>query len=197
MKTLLYSIMLIAGIGTAQAQEFNKQLSAARTAYSAKKLEESRFAMQQMMQELNIIAGKEVLKLLPAKLEALNSNPANDNVSGASGFAGVVIHRDYGTGAKTAVVDIIGNSPLMASINAILSLPFVASAGGNQKVIKLEGYKALLQKNTDTETNKISYEIQLPLNSSLLTLKAENSTEDEIKKFAASIPVSQLAKTLQ
>ncbi len=196
MKTLLYSIILIAGIGTAQAQDFNKQLSAARTAYSAKKLEESRFAMQQMMQELDIIAGKEVLKLLPAKLEALNSNPANDNVGGASGFAGVVIHRDYGTGAKTAEVDIIGNSPLMASINAILSLPFVASSG-NQKVIKLEGYKALLQKNTDAETNKTTYEIQLPLNSSLLTLKAENSTEDEIRKFAASIPVSQLAKTLQ
>ena len=134
--------------------------------------------------------------MLPEKLETLNSNISNDNVGGASGFAGIVIHRDYGTGDKTASIDIIGNSPLMGSINAILSLPFVAS-GGNQKVIKLQGYKALLQKNTDTETNKITYELQVPLNSSLLTLKADKATEDEIMKYAATLPVAQLAKTIQ
>lgn len=196
MKQLLSIILFVAVFSNVNAQEFNKQLAVARTAYSSQKLEDARFAMQQMLQELDIMAGKEILKLLPAKLDALASNSSNDNVSGASGFAGIVIHRDYGSGEKTAEVDIIGNSPLMASISAILSLPFVAN-NGNQKVIKLEGYKALLQKNTDTETKKISYEIQLPLNSSLLTLKAENASEEEIKKFASSIPVAQLVKTLQ
>ena len=196
MKTLLFILSILGVSVPSLAQDFNKQLNTARTAYSANKLDESRFAMQQALQELDIMAGKEVLKMLPLKLESLNSNTTNDNVSGASGFAGIVIHREYGSGEKTAAVDIIGNSPLMSSINAILALPFVAN-NGNQKVIKLEGYKALLQKNTDSETNKTSYEIQLPLNSSLLTLKAENATEDEIKKFASSIPVAQLVKTLQ
>ena len=196
MKTFIQTLFfLVIGL-SASGQEFNKQLSAARSSYSANKLEDARFAMQQMLRELDIIAGKDILKLLPTKLEALPSNTPNDNVSGASGFAGIVIHRDYGSGDKTAAVDIIGNSPLMSSINAILSLPFVGNSG-DQKVIKLEGYKALLQKNTDSQTNKTSYEIQLPINSSLLTLKADNSTEDEIKKFAASIPVAKLVKTLQ
>jgi hypothetical protein len=196
MKTLLFTILSLVSVLSIQAQEFNKQLSTARTSYSAKKLEEARFAMQQMLQEIDIMAGKEILKLLPTKMDALNLNIVKDNVSGASGFAGIIIHREYGDQEKTAEVDIIGNSPLMSSITAILSLPFVGS-GGNQKVIKLEGYKALLQKNTDTETNKTSYELQLPLNSSLLTLKVPNSTEEEIKKFAATIPVTQLVKMLQ
>lgn len=196
MKTGLILLCGLLVTSITMAQEFNKQLNTARTAYTSHKLEESRFAMQQMLQELDIMAGKDILKLLPSNLEALKANASKDEVSGASGFAGVVIHRDYGSGDKTAQLDIIGNSPLMASINAILALPF-AGAGGNQKVIKLEGYKALLQKNTDTESNKVSYEIQLPLNSSLLTLKVENSSEDEIKKYAASIPVGQLAKLLQ
>ncbi|WP_256011073.1 hypothetical protein [Desertivirga xinjiangensis] len=196
MKTFLQTLIFLAAGLSTYGQEFNKQLSAARSSYSANKLEEARFAMQQMLQELDIIAGKDILKLLPPKLETLSSNTSNDNVSGTSGFAGIVIHRDYGSGEKTAAVDIIGNSPLMSSINAILSLPFVANSG-DQKVIKLEGYKALLKKDTDSQTNKTSYEIQLPLNSSLLTLKADNATEDEIKKFAASIPVAKLLKTLQ
>jgi len=196
MKSLLFTIFSIFAFSTLQAQEFNKQLASARTAYSAKKLDEARFAMQQMLQELDIMAGKDILKMLPAKLDALNANPSNDNVSGASGFAGIIIHRDYGSGEKKAEVDIIGNSPMLTSINALLALPMVAN-NGNQKVIKLEGYKALLQKNVDSETNKTSYEIQLPLSSSLLTLKVPNSSEEEIKKFVSLIPVSQLVKTLQ
>ena len=196
MKKIILTTLFIAALSAAKAQDFTKRLSEARTSYSAKKLEDARFAMQQMLQELDIMAGKEIIKMLPEKLETLNSNISNDNVGGASGFAGIVIHRDYGTGDKTASIDIIGNSPLMGSINAILSLPFVAS-GGNQKVIKLQGYKALLQKNTDTETNKITYELQVPLNSSLLTLKADKATEDEIMKYAATLPVAQLAKTIQ
>jgi hypothetical protein len=196
MKPIIFTIFSILAFFSSQAQDFNKQLATARTAYSAKKLEESRFAMQQMLQELDIMAGKDILKMLPTKLDALSANVSNDNVSGASGFAGIVIHRDYGTGEKTAEVDVIGNSPMLTSINALLALPMIAN-NANQKVIKLEGYKALLQKNTDTETNKTTYEIQLPLNSSLVTLKAPNASEEEIKKFASLIPVASLVKTLQ
>ena len=56
---------------TMNAQEFSKQLAEARTAYTGGKLDDSRFAMQQMLQELDIVAGKEVLKLLPSKIQDL------------------------------------------------------------------------------------------------------------------------------
>ena len=52
-----------------KAQEFNAQLATAKSAYASGKLDDSRFAMQQMLQEIDIILGKEVIKLLPAKLE--------------------------------------------------------------------------------------------------------------------------------
>lgn len=196
MKKILLIIVVFIVSANAGAQDFNKHLATARSSYSSGKLEDARFAMQQMIQEIDMMTGKDVLKMLPSSLETLAANTGNDDVSGASGFAGVVIHRDYGAGAKTAAIDIIGNSPLIAGVNAILSLPF-AAAGGGQKVIKLDGYKALLQKNTDSETNKVSYELQVPLNSSLLTLKTDGYAEEEFKKLAAAIPVGQLAKTLQ
>jgi hypothetical protein len=197
MKRLFITIFSLAAALTVNAQDFNKYAATAKTSYSAGKLEDSRFAMQQMMKELDMIAGKEALKLLPAKLESLSANTANDNVNGASGFAGVVIHRDYGSGDKTAAIEIISNSPIVASINAILAIPFIGNAGnGDQKVIKIDGYKALIQKTENSETKKVSYDVQVPLNSTLLTLKTENVTED-IVKLANSLPVAEIAKALQ
>lgn len=196
MKQIVFTLVAFLSLTESNAQSFNKYLDAARTSYTAKNLDDARFAMQQMLQELDVLTGKEALKLLPAKLESLNANTANDNVTGNSGFAGIMIQRDYGTADKTAEIQIIGNSPLMASINAILSLPF-GNSNGNQRTIKLDGYKALLQKHTDSENGKISYEIQVPLNSSLLTLKASGLSEEEVQKLAAAIPISKLANLIQ
>ena len=180
------------------AQNFDKHLATAKSSYSSGKLEDSRFAMEQMMQELDITIGKEVLKLLPSKLDNLNANAASDNVTGMTGFLGVNIHRDYGTGDKKAVVDMITNSPLVASINTILSIPFVGnSADGNQKRVKIDGYKGLLQKNVNSENQKVNYELQMPFSSTLLTFRMDNADEAEVLKMAAQIPIAEIAKMLQ
>jgi len=180
------------------AQNFNKHMATAKASYSAGKLEDSRFAMEQMMQELDITIGKEVLKLLPAKLDNLNMNAASDNVTGMTGFLGVNIHRDYGTADKKAEVNLITNSPLVASINTILSIPFVGNSGdGSQKRVKIDGYKGLLQKNVNSETSKADYELQMPFNSTLLTFRMENADEAEVLKMAAQIPIAEIAKMLQ
>jgi hypothetical protein len=40
--------------------------------------------MEQLLQEIDIMVGKEVLKILPPKIEDKAANTASDNVSGAS-----------------------------------------------------------------------------------------------------------------
>src|SRR5215213_1739457 len=101
MKKIYFAIIaLLSCITVSAQQEFAKHLADARTAYASGKLDDSRFAMQQMMQELDIITGKEVLKLLPTKMMNDNTVTQADNVSGASGFFGVLIHREYGVAAK-------------------------------------------------------------------------------------------------
>ena len=64
MKKIIFLFIVIALCSQSQAQEFAKRLTEAKTAYSAGKLDDSRFAMEQMLQELDIITGKEVLKIL-------------------------------------------------------------------------------------------------------------------------------------
>src|SRR5687767_5273845 len=113
MKNIFFFLSICLLTSALKAQEFNTQLTTARNSYKAGKLDESRFAMEQMLQEIDMMVGKEVLKILPAKLEDKTAIAGSDNVSGASGFFGVVIHREYGTPEKNISVEIISNSPLV------------------------------------------------------------------------------------
>lgn len=194
MKKIIFSLITFGIAGTVYAQSFNSNIQNARQAYSSGNLENSRFAMQQMLQELDIISGKETLKILPATLVNLNAKTADDQVNSGSGFAGAVIHRVYQAGDATATMEIISNSPLIASVNAILSIPFIGTgSNGDRKVIKIDGYKALIQKESGSE--KPGYDIQIPLGSTLITMKTENYTDD-IVKLATSIPVALIAQKL-
>ena len=199
MKKLLSLIIIVLTATTiALSQDFSKNITTARNAYAGGNLEDARFAMQQMLNDLDMAIGKEVLKMLPVKMGPLSSNTANDNVTANTGLMGVMIHRDYGTEDKQVNLDLMSNSPMVASINAILSIPFMGNSGdGTQKVIKIDGYKGMLQKSVDEETKKTDFTLQIPIGSTLLTLDAPNTTEDEVIRMANSIPVAQITKMVQ
>jgi hypothetical protein len=198
MNKLSFFILLLALSATGFAQDFSKNITTARSAYAGGNLEDARFAMQQMLNDLDMAIGREVLKMLPVKMGANASNAANDQVTANTGLAGVVIHREYGSAEKLLTLDLMGNSPLVASINAILSIPFIGNSGdGTQKVIKIDGYKGMLQKSVDEETKKTDYTLQVPIGSTLLTFTAPDTSEDEVIKMANTIPLSQITKLVQ
>ena len=195
MKKILIILFGLGISSPAWSQEFAKHLTEAKTAYSAGRLDDARFAMQQMLQEIDIISGKEVIKALPPKMGEKAANTSLDNVSGSSAFFGVIIHREYGTAPNNATLEIISNSPLVGSINALLSIPFMGSSG-DQKIIKVNGYKGLVQKVSGAN-NTEEYELQLPLNNTLITFKSPGSTQEQVIQMANTLPVAEIAKLLQ
>lgn len=196
MKHIVLSALMLVSFNIV-AQDFSKNVAEARNAYAAGKLDEARFALQQTLNDIDLLVAQEVAKLLPAKLEALNHNAQEENISTTTGIVGVSIHRTYGAANKTATLDIMGNSPLTTSINAMLSLPFLGNSGdGSQKVVRVHGYKSILQKNTD-ENNAVRYTLQIPVNSTLITLETQNGTEAEIIKYANLLPLADIARLLQ
>lgn len=198
MKKLLFIIILSGLSAVSFSQDFNKNIATARNSYASGNLENARFAMQQMLNDIDVIIGKEVLKMLPTKMGAASMNEANDNVTANTGLAGVMIHREYGAGDQPLTLDLMSNSPMVASINAILSIPFIGNSGdGSQKVIKIDGYKAMLQKSVDEETKKTEYTLQVPMGSTLLTFTAPDTNEDEMIRMANTIPLSQITKMVQ
>ena len=178
------------------AQDFAKHTSTAKTSYAANKLEDAHFELQQALQELDKLIGQEVLKLLPPKLDTLSVVSNEDKVFSNSGFLGTTMHRTWGT-TKRAEMDIISNSPIVASINAILNSPMAGMMHDqNSKTIKVQGYKAQMQK-TDNGDNTSNYKVDVPLNNSLMTFKVDKSSESEIQAMLAKIPLAQIAKLIQ
>lgn len=198
MKAIRITIAFILVSQFVLAQEFDKNISTARSSYASGNLQDSRFAMEQMLRDLDMAIGKEVLKLLPAKVGALAVNEKEDNVTG-SGGVGLYVNRHYGADPKRASIEIINNSPLITSLNAILSMPVIGGMvrDENQKIVRIQGYKSILNKVVNTDTGKTNYELQVPMNNTLLTLKMDDSTESEITAAANAIPLAKIVQMAQ
>lgn len=204
MKKLVIIIISVGAGLMANAQDFKSDIANARTNYTAGKLSDAHFNIQQAMQELDLIVGKEVLKVLPAKMDTLSTNINGDNVSGNIGYLGATIHRTWGneTGmngaAKYADLSIVTNSPLIASLNAFLNMPLLGGMMNTDKskTIKVQGYKARLEKS-EGANNQADYTVEIPLASTLITFKVTNTTDTEILNLVNTLPVQQIAKLLQ
>lgn len=180
------------------SQNVESALDEAQSAYKSGNLEAARFALQQAMNEVDLAIGREVLALLPDQLGPMAKADTEDQVASASmGFAGLFVQRAYRSGeGVSAELQVLADSPLLAGINAILALPsFVSDA--DQKRIRVANYRALLQRNEDS-TGAISWDIQVPFGSSLMTLQV-NGMEDEnaVVTMANTIPVDQVARLIQ
>ncbi len=188
----------IAGV-TAMAQDFDKNIATARSTYSSGNLQDSRFAMEQMLRDLDMAIGKEILKLLPTNIGSLLSVQKEDNVSGSGGNIGLYVNRHYGVDPKRASIEIINNSPLINSLNAILSMPVIGGMmqNENQKVVRVQGYKSILTKQANTETGKTNYELQIPMNNTLLTLRMDDTTEVDITAAANTIQLAKIVEIAQ
>jgi len=198
MKNFMLLIALAASANVCRAQDFSKAMATAKASYSAGKLEDAHFALQQAMQEVDLTVGREVLKLLPSKLGTMTIVSKDDNVSSNVGFVGATIHRAYGQGAQNADISIIDNSPLIAMTNSLLNMPMMGMmTGGKDKNVKVQGYKARLEKQAGSTPDKSSYELQIPLGNALFTFKVNDCTDDQILALADTVPLQEIAKLIE
>lgn len=181
----------------ARAQDFSKDIADAKSSYSAHNLADAHFSLEQAIQEIDMIVGKEVLKLLPDKMNDASSIASQDQVTANIGFVGATVHRSYGTTGSQ--VEIISNSPLIASLNTFLNMPFVGGMMRNSttKVVKVQGYKSRLEKQGDNENGKPNYQLQIPFKSALITVTANGMDENSVLAFANSIPLDKISALIQ
>ncbi|WOK08730.1 hypothetical protein [Imperialibacter roseus] len=193
---ILALIILVVGLKASAQNDFSASTATAKNEYKAGNLEEARFALQQSLAEVDKEIGKEILGVLPKSIAGFSFVQANDNVSGnSSSFGGLFVHRDYGDTTKSVAIDLMDNSPMLAGINSLLAMPMIMnSSDGSQKVIKVSGYKALLQRKDATQAVG-GYTLQIPFNQSLFTVDFDGAfTESEVTSAANSMPISEVAK---
>lgn len=197
MKSLaIISLILYLITGTIYPQNFESRLSEAQSAYKSGNLDDARMALQEALNEVNMTIGKEVLALLPETMKDLSFDATQDGVNGTGlGYAGLYVSRTYGQAGnnQSASIVIITDSPLLAGINSILSLPAIMTSGADsdQKRIKIGTYKALLQINEDEDGTK-NFDVQVPFGNSLLTFHCEGYSETDVTAMANTIPVAKI-----
>lgn len=183
---------------TAIAQgDFKTQMATAKKSYATGKLEEAHFALQQALQELDLIVGKEVLKLMPQKLDTLLTNAKDDRVGANVGFIGATIHRSYGNQNKVDI-EIINNSPLVNTLTSLLNSGMFGGMMRDEKtkVVKVQGYKARLEKQGE-ENGQSNYELQIPFSGALMTVRAKGMEESQVLSAVNSFPLADIAKLIQ
>ena len=189
----MFTALLICGFEGRAQDEFGKHMADAKKAFAANNLNDARFAMQQMMYEIDLVIGKNVLKLLPTKLDGIASNAANDNVAGGSGFIGVIVHRDFGrTDSDSSIeLEVINNSPLLVALNSLLAMPILVN-GQDRKVVKIAGYKALVEATTSGSQK--GQQVQVPVGNTLVMLKLNSGDQAKAIRLAEAIPIAEIAK---
>lgn len=185
--------------GTVVAQEFDKNIGAASDAYAKGNLEDTRFNLQNALHDIDIVIGQEILKKLPTSMGDSAYFAADDNVSGmSSSLTGLSIHREYGYDGSGGSIEIMSDSPMLASVNAILAMPMMMNSDPDQKVIKVQGYKSVMHTNRNENKVITDYEVQVPFGKSLLTFDWNGDPgEAAITNMLNTIPLADIVKLAQ
>jgi len=191
------SVVLFVFFAAAQ-DDVTTNLDNASSNYSSGDLENTRFELQTALNGVNRAIGEAVLDIMPETLGGMAIVPESDNVMGTNNaFAGLTVNRDYKSETRDASFSILSDSPLLASVSSLLNMSVFIAADENQKRIKLDGYRALMTREEDSD-GEVSYSFQLPFGNSLMTFDCNGvSDEDEFMSIAESIPVKEIIDITQ
>ena len=197
MRTILFSFVMILLMiaGQVHGQDVNGQLNTATSSYASGDLENARFSLQEALNGVNQAIGEDILNLLPTTLGGMDVIAGNDNVTGTNmGFAGLYVNRDYQKDTiRDASLEIISDSPMLATVNSLLAMSTMFVSDPNQKRIKVGSYKALLNKSEYNDI--VTYEIQMPFGNSMMTFKTNGiGDEAEVTGLMNSLPIADIVR---
>ncbi|GAB4320140.1 MAG: hypothetical protein Kow00127_12450 [Bacteroidales bacterium] len=184
-------------VGFGLAQELKAKLDEAESAYSSGNLEEARFALQEALREVNLMIAREVISLAPEQVDDMVVQSDQEQVSGSGmGFAGIVISREYRSDLHSLTFEVIGDSPMLASITTLLNMPVIAMTDSDTKRIKVDGYKALMQLGGLNDSIP-TVSVQLPFGSSLMSFSFYGYDDPKVvEQLTQLFPVREMiAKT--
>lgn len=191
------SVILFVFFAAAQ-DDVTTNLDNAGSNYNSGDLENTRFELQAALNGVNRAIGEAILDIMPETLGGMEIVPESDNVMGTNNaFAGLTVNRDYKSETRDASFSILSDSPILASVSSLLNMSVFLAADENQKRIKLDGYKALMTREENSD-GEVSYSFQLPFGNSLMNFDCTGvSVEDEFMSIAESIPVKEIIDIAQ
>lgn len=137
---------LLACAGAAQADDIKEALQEALDAYNKGDLAGTKDNLSYATQLLNEKGADALAKALPAPLAGWDADEAQSAAAGAALFGGgLKASRTYNKGDQYVEVEILGDSPMLSQMMAIMSNP--ALAGSMGKAIKVGKQRGIQDDN--------------------------------------------------
>lgn len=202
-KTALFLFALLTGFSATAQSQAETFIKEAQDYLANKEYKQAQMSLQDAINDINTLLAQQVAESLPAEINGLKAEGENEITSGGMGMigGGMQITKRYRNETKTendAEVQILANSPLMATMNMYLSNP--GMMGPNYKSVRVGTNRAIaktdIQDSGDGQKIR-STEIQIPLNQTLIIVRANGfATEQDELAFANKLDIAKIRTAL-
>jgi hypothetical protein len=205
---VLVMVLCLAGFrisAQSQAETFIKE---AQQYLAQKNYKQATLSLQDAINDINTLIAGQIGEALPAEINGLKATGDAEINSAAMGMmgGGLQVGKTYQHPTKKeneAEVQILANSPMLASINMFMSNP--AMMGEGYKSVRVGTKRAILKSEMEDyyddngSSKKIrSSELQIPLNQTLITINLKGfATEAEELAFANKLDIDKLTPLLE
>lgn len=188
-----------------QADVFIKE---AQQYLTQKNYKQATLSLQDAINDINTLIAGQIGEALPAEINGLKAEGDAEVNAAAMGMmgGGMQVSKTYQHPTKKenqAELQILANSPMLASINMFMSNP--AMMGEGYKSVRVGTKRAILKSEMDdyyddngTSKKIRSSELQLPLNQTLITINMKGfASEAEELAFASKLDIDKLSALLE
>ena len=167
-----------------------------------KEYKQAQLSLQDAINEINVLLAQQVAESLPAEINGLKADGDSEVSTAGMGMigGGLQVIKRYANESKpanNAEVQILANSPMVATISMYLSNP--GMMGPDYKSVRIGTNRAILKLEMmdDGSTKSRSTEIQLVLSQTLITIRTNGfATEQEELAFANKLDFNKIRTAL-
>ncbi|MGZ3766437.1 MAG: hypothetical protein ACXVB0_19490 [Mucilaginibacter sp.] len=186
------------GLSNTTPPDVKAQMAEAESSHAAKNYSDARYSLQQALMGVEIQLGRQILKSLPASVDALNVDTVQDVVMSTQwGWNNLSIQRVWKNNTDKQLTITVGNAGVYAGLAALYftnaGMIEANNAKQNIKQVRVKGNKAIIQY----EDSK-GYTLIVSLGqSSMIVWECINFTnEQEVMNTANSFDIDGLKKML-
>lgn len=209
MKTIIVLIAVsLAGFRLSAQSQAEMFIKEAQQYLTQKNYKQATLSLQDAINDINTLIAGQISEALPAIINGLKADSDSEINATAMGMmgGGMQISKTYQHPTKRenqAELQILANSPMLASINMFMSNP--AMMGEGYKSVRVGTKRAILKSEMDdyyddngTSKKIRSSELQLPLNQTLITINMKGfASEAEELAFAGKLDIDKLSTLLE
>jgi hypothetical protein len=138
------------GLSNTTPPDVKAQMAEAESAHAAKNYSDARYSLQQALRGVEIQLGRQILKSLPASVDALNVDTVQDVVMSTQwGWNNLSIQRVWKNKADKQLTITVGNAGVYAGLAALYftnaGMIEANNAKQNFKQVRVKGNKAIIQ----------------------------------------------------